>query len=192
MAPQDAALWFLRDMAEVSGYAVPEWHEGKRLSAYATYRPILTAPDPWYYAGLVALEACKICDLFPSDMARETVREVFARMDSVIYREDDDASTLAFLIMGRLGKGALLMQRKVPDNLLAKVMLILLGSASVAAPHMPDETAHEQIRAALKLGAPVWWMLFKRRHDLKNVAPQTPKLVPSIMANDAADATDVA
>jgi hypothetical protein len=191
ITPKDAAAWFLKDMAQVSGYVVKAWTAGQPLSAYATYRPILTAPDPWYFAGVVALEACKICDLFPPEEANEVLREVFATMDAVIGRDNDDASALAFLIMGRLGMGALLLHRKVPDNLLAKVMLILLGSASAAAPHMPADTAHEQIRAALKLGRPVWWIMFKRRYDFKEKT-LAPRLVPSVHATPADDMPDVA
>jgi hypothetical protein len=184
IAPKDAAAWFLRDMADVSGYLGQDSGVRSPLAAYSMYRPVLTAPDPWYFAGIVALEACKVCDLFPTEQANEVLREVFASMDGVIDRDDDDASSLAFLIMGRLGMGALIMHRKVPDNLLAKVMMILLGSATAAAPLMPDKSAHEQIRAALKLGKPVWWTMFARRYDLRQNAP-TPKLVPSVyVAND--------
>ena len=191
ITPKDAAAWFLRDMAQASGFVVQAWTAGRPLSAYATYRPLLTAPDPWYFAGVVALEACKICDLFPPEEANEVLREIFATMDAVGGRDNDDASALSFLIMGRLGMGALLLHRKVPDNLLAKVMLILLGSASAAAAHMPADTAHEQIRAALKLGRPVWWMMFKRRYDFKEKT-QTPRLVRSIRAMAEDDVTDIA
>jgi hypothetical protein len=186
VAPREAAARFLRDMAEVSGYAVSAWARGQHLSPYATYRPILTAPDPWYFAGIVALEATKICDLFPAEEADETVREVYAQMDAVAGRTDDAVSKLAFLIMGRVGMGTLIMHRKVPDYLLAKVMMILLGSAKNAARHMPDPGAHDQIRAALKLGRPVWWMMFNRRYTLKDTAPppQAPRLVPSPYADE--------
>lgn len=182
VSPQEAAARFLRDMAEVSGYAVAAWSPGQHLSPYATYRPILTAPDPWYFAGIVALESAKICDLFPAEQADEVLREVFEGMDVIAGRDDDAVSKLAFLVMGRLGMGSLLLHRKVPDNLLAKVMMILLGSPSAAAPHMPSPTAHEQVRAALKLGLPVWWMMFNRRYELKDSSP-APRLTPSINAD---------
>lgn len=174
-------------MAEVSGYAVSAWSPGQHLSPYATYRPMLTAPDPWYFAGIVALESTKICDLFESEQADEVLREVFDRMDEIAGRDDKAVSKLAFLVMGRLGMGALLMHRKVPDNLLAKVMMILLGSASAsaAAPHMPTPTAHEQLRAALKLGQPVWWMMFNRRFELKESSrPPAPRLIQSVYADE--------
>jgi len=186
VAPKDAVAWFLRDMADVAGYVGKDNGVRSPLAAYSLFRPVLTAPDPWYFAGIVALESCKICDLFPREQADEVLREIFATMDATIGRNDEDASSLAFLIMGRLGMGALILHRKVPDNLLAKVMLILLGSASSAAPMMPDETAHEQIRAALKMGKPVWWVMFERRYDLTEPVVAAPKLVPSLYAGDAA------
>lgn len=93
-------------------------------------------------------------------------------MDQVIGRDDNDSSSLAILIMGRLGMGSLLMHRKVPDNLLAKVMMILLGSDEAAASRMPDETAHEKIRKALKLGKPVWWTMFERRYEISDAAEE--------------------
>src|SRR5262245_19468868 len=128
LTPRAAVAWFLHDMAEVSGYAVSGWTEGKILSLYATFRPMLTAPDPWYYSGIVAHESCKIMDLFEKNEADELMRQLFAQMDKVVGRFKDDCSSLAILLMCRLGMGSILLHRKVPDNLLAKIMLILLGS----------------------------------------------------------------
>jgi len=187
ITPKDAAAWFLRDLGEVSGYAVAEWSKGKKLSAYATYRPVLTAPDPWYFAGVVALEACKICDLFEPEIANEILREVMSGLDAAAGRDDTSVSDLAFLLMGRLGMGAVLLHRRVPDELLSKVMIILLGSSSTAAPFMPEKWAYEQVRAALKLGRPVWWMMFKRRYDVKHAAaPVRSLLQPSSFQDDTA------
>jgi hypothetical protein len=166
VTPQMAVAWFLRDMADVSGYMGAGAAVRSPLAAYALFRPVLTLPDPWYFAGVVALEAAKITDLFETPQADEVLREVFGTMDKVIGRDDNDASSLAILIMGRLGMGSLILHRRVPDNLLAKVMMILLGSAEAAAPLMPDDTAHEKIRKALKLGKPVWWTMFDRRYEL--------------------------
>lgn len=172
VAPKEAVAWFLRDMADVSGYIGVETGVRSPLAAYALFRPVLTEPDPWYFAGVVALEAAKICDVFETEQADEILRLVFGTMDNVIGRGDTDSSSLAILIMGRLGMGSLIMHRKVPDNLLAKVMMILLGSAESAAPLMPDDTAHEKIRKALKLGTPVWWAMFARRYELSDVAAE--------------------
>ena len=175
--PRAAVAWFLSDMAETSGYAVATWTNGRMLSMYAEYRPMLTAPDPLYYAGIVALEACKIVDLFEKAEANELMREVLRQMDGVVGRFNSDCSDLAVLLMGRLGMGSLIMHRKVPDNLLAKIMLILLGSPSVAAPNMPDENAHKQLKAALKTGSPVWWKMFRRYYRLKMAGMEEAKPV---------------
>jgi hypothetical protein len=179
-----AIAWFLSDMAEVSGYAVNTWTEGKILSMYASYRPMLTAPDPWYYAGVTALEACKIMDLFEREESDELMREMLQQMDKVVGRFNNDCSELAILLMGRLGMGSLLLHRKVPDNLLAKIMLILLGSPSAAAANMPDKNAHKQLKAALKLGSPVWWKMFKRHYKIlmPNAPAEKPLLTPSILS----------
>jgi len=181
--PRAAVAWFLSDMAETSGYAVATWTNGRMLSMYAEYRPLLTAPDPWYYAGIVALEACKIMDLFEKREADELMREVIRQMDGVVGRFNTDCSELAILLMGRLGMGSLIMHRKVPDNLLAKIMLILLGSPSAAAPNMPDGNAHKQLKAALKTGAPVWWRMFRRYNKLKmaGMTEAKPVLTKSIL-----------
>ncbi len=170
VTPQMAVAWFLRDMADVSGYMGAGAAVRSPLAAYALFRPVLTMPDPWYFAGIVALEVAKITDTFETPQADELLREVFGAMDKVIGRDDNDASSLAILIMGRLGMGSLILHRRVPDNLLAKVMMILLGSAEAAAPLMPDDTAHEKIRKALKLGKPVWWTMFARRYELTDAA----------------------
>ena len=184
--PRAAVAWFLSDMAETSGYAVATWTNGRMLSMYAEHRPLLTAPDPWYYAGVVALEACKIMDLFEKDEANELMREVVRQMDGVVGRFNTDCSDLAVLLMGRLGMGSLIMHRKVPDNLLAKIMLILLGSPSAAAANMPDVNAHKQLKAALKTGAPVWWRMFRRYNRLKMPGMDTtkPVLTNSILKSE--------
>ena len=49
-------------------------------------KPILTSPDPWFYAGLVALEAAKISDLFPRKEAGALLRELTQQADSVVGR----------------------------------------------------------------------------------------------------------
>jgi hypothetical protein len=167
VTPRAAAGWFLRDMAEASGYLPATSSRGTRmLSPYATYRPMLTAPDPWYFAGIIALEGCKVPDYSPPDKSGEVMREIFDQADRAVGRDGTDVATLAFLTMGRLGIGTVLLRFKAPDSLLGKIMMILMGSAKSAAAHMPAPEAHRQLRAALKTGSPVWWKMFHRRFEL--------------------------
>jgi hypothetical protein len=166
MSAKAAVDWFLHDMAEVSGYVLSGFKQLQALSVYATYRPMLTKPDPWYFAGVVAMEASPIIAVYPKDIADELLREIFAQMDAVIGRDDDEASSLTLMLLGRLGLGSMLMGRHVPDNMRTKIMLLLMGSERNVRKIMPDPKAHDQLRAALKSGRPVWWKMFSRRFQL--------------------------
>ena len=128
ISPEAAAKWFLHDMAEVSGFLSLGIQNMSPLSVYASYRPILTKPDPWYYAGVVALELSAVTDLYTKDGADEIMRAVFEQMDAMIGRQDDEASELTMLLLGRLGIGSVLMGRRVPENMMSRIMLLLLGS----------------------------------------------------------------
>jgi hypothetical protein len=166
ISPYAAAEWFLLDMAEVSGFMRSGFKNMSPLSVYGTYRPILTKPDPWYFAGVVALESSAITDIFRPEGADEILREIVGQMDRVVGRDDDEASALTMMLLGRLGLGSMLMGRKVPDNMLSRMMLLLIGSDKAVKRVMPDDGALQQLRAALKSGPPVWWKMFARRYRL--------------------------
>jgi hypothetical protein len=170
VAPYEASFCFLRDVAEVSGYRLRHGKHGQLLSGYSSYRPMLTAPDPWYFAALVALETCKICDLFPSKQSEPLLRTIFQNMDLMIGSDGHHVSSLAFAIMGRIGMAALLLNRKIPDDLLSKVMLTL-SSSQPSGSFALAPGARKQIKSALSLGSPVWWIVFHRHYQLANHHP---------------------
>ncbi len=177
LSPEEAAHWFVGDLLEVSGFVRPHM---RHRSGYSHYRPVLTKPDPWYFAGLVALEAYKIIDLFPAQKADALSREVLAQADAASARHELRLSHLVQGVMGRLGIGAILLKATVPDILIAKVMRLLIGSPRAAVRLIPTRDAHQKVTSALKLGQPVWWKMFVRRYDvrLKNEPIPRPKLVP--------------
>jgi hypothetical protein len=166
ISPQAAAEWFLLDMAEVSGFMRSGFTNMSPLSVYGTYRPVLTQPDPWYFAGVVALEAAAVTDLYTPEGAEEILREIYRQMDKTIGRDDVIASELTMMLLGRLGLGSILMGRKVPDDKLGRTMLLLIGGDRAMKRVMPDDKALKQIRAALKSGKPIWWKMFARRYRL--------------------------
>jgi hypothetical protein len=175
--PQEAAHWFVGDLLEVSGFVRPHM---RHRSGYSHYRPVLTKPDPWYFAGLVALEACKIIDLFPAHKADALLREVLAQADAASAKHEVRVSHLVQGVMGRLGIGAILLKATVPDILIAKVVRLLIGSPRAAIRLIPTRDAHEQVTSALRLGQPVWWKMFVRRFDIRlegEALPQ-PRLRP--------------
>ncbi|MCA0200370.1 MAG: hypothetical protein LCH56_05975 [Proteobacteria bacterium] len=177
LTAEDAASWFVSDLMEVSGFVRASM---RHRSGYSHYRPILTKPDPWYFAGLVALEASKIIDLFPPAKADALLREVLVQADAAGARHEVRVSNVVLGVMGRLGMGQLLLHGKVPDYLIAKIMRILLGSAKTAVRLIPNKDAHEQVTSALKIGHPVWWRMFVRRFDVRlaDEPVPKPKLIP--------------
>ncbi|MGE4062817.1 MAG: hypothetical protein AB7E79_05565 [Rhodospirillaceae bacterium] len=185
MYPEEAAHWFTGDLLEVSGFVRPHM---RHRSGYSHYRPVLTKPDPWYFAGLVALEACKIMDYFSPEKADALLREVLAQADAASERHEVRVSHLVLGVMGRLGMGALLLKAAVPDILIAKVMRLLLGSPRAAIRLIPNRDAHEQVTSALKIGQPVWWKMFVRRYSIRLPGEVIPapkrKLVPLAPAPD--------
>ncbi len=167
VTPLDAARWFLRDMALAAGYPVdPVPGADPMLAGYAAYRPLLTAADPWYFAGVIALEACKVVDFYRPEFSNEVMRHIAAEADRIIGREGSEVADLALLIMGRLGIGTVLLRGKAPDSVVGKIMYILMGSAKSAESKMPSPDAHTMLRAALKLGKPIWWRAFRKRYRL--------------------------
>jgi len=187
MFAEEAAHWFVGDLLEVSGFVRPHM---RHRSGYSFYRPVLTKPDPWYFAGLVALEGCKIVDLFPPEKADALLREVLIAADAASTKHGVTVSPVVLGVMGRLGMGALLLHGRVPDILIAKVMRLLLGSAKSAMRLIPNKDAHEQVTSALKIGQPVWWRMFVRRYDIRlkgeKIPEPKPKLIPIAPPAEAA------
>src|SRR5437868_225144 len=107
---------FLNDIAEVAGYGAGRHGAVRPISAYVVRRPILTIPDPWFFAGLIALEATKICDLFAPKEAAILLRRIAGMADETIGRRGSAIARLVFALMGRLGCGAILLHMRVPDE----------------------------------------------------------------------------
>jgi len=156
----EAIDMFLSDIAEVAGYA-PERDEMRDVSAYVLRRPILTVPDPWFFAGLIALESSKICDLFQPPEAAILLREISARVDPMTGRRGNTISRLIFALMGRLGFGAVIKHMKVPDHQIGDVIRLMMGNQKTWPHLLPTMTAHRQVRAALKMGPPSWWQEYR-------------------------------
>jgi hypothetical protein len=67
--------------------------------------------------------------------------------------------------------------------MLARIMLLLMGSERNVKKIMPDPKAHDQLRAALRSGRPVWWKMFSRRFKLegedKTAVLPKPRVAPA-------------
>lgn len=154
---REAARTFLNDMAEVSGYGADRHGPMRKVSDYVMSRPILTVPDPWFFAGMVALECTKICDLFPTREADILMREILMEADLITGRRGRMISRLVLALIGRLGCGAVILHMKVPDEKIPDVILVMMGDTKTWAHLLPHRTAHRQVRAAVRTGVPTWW-----------------------------------
>ena len=167
LPPATAVRWFLNDLAAVSGFAVD--HGGRPVSAYVMRKPILTSPDPWFFAGLVALEAAKIVDLFPKKEAGALLKEVMQQADTIVGRRGRIMTKIIFALMGRLGTGAILMRSKVPDEEIGRIIRVLLGGTKDWKHLLPSGKEHAQVYKALGMGTPSWWPDYARaREALQN------------------------
>jgi hypothetical protein len=156
----DAADHFLNDVAEVAGYGTGRLSTKGYISSYVVRRPILTVPDPWFYAGLVALESTKICHLFTPRDAAILLRRISAEVDGAIGRRGGALARLVFALMGRLGYGAVLLRMRVSDDRISDMILLMMGNEKTWHHLLPDAEALYQVRRALRTGPPTWWIDF--------------------------------
>jgi len=164
----EAVGLFLSDAATVSGFETwdPDPDAPPRpISAYVMERPILTEPDPWFYAGLIALECAKVMDMFTPKEAAIILRQVSAKADAVIGRNGRAVSRLAFALIGRLGYGAVIMNTRVPENQVSNIILMMMGNQKTWAHLLPNAEAYRQVRAAIRLGNPTWWYEYRRERN---------------------------
>jgi hypothetical protein len=176
----EAVGLFLSDAATVAGFDV--WNANanadpdappRPISAYVMERPILTEPDPWFYAGLIALECVKVMDLFTPKEAATVLRRISLDADAAIGRAGRAVSRLAFALVGRLGYGAVIMHTRVPEHHVSNVILMMMGNHKTWSHLLPDADACRQVRAAIRLGNPTWWHDYRRErlNPAKPVAP---------------------
>ncbi len=127
--------------------------------------PLLTTPDPWFFAGLVALEATKVSDLFTKKEAGALLNEIMLHADQTVGRRGRTISKVIFALIGRLGYGAILMRKKVPDEEIGKIIRVLLGGNKQWKHLLPSVKAHRQLYKSLGMGTPSWWSDYAIAHE---------------------------
>lgn len=174
--PAGTMRWFLTDLAQVSGFAV--LRTAQAASPYVMRRPILTTPDPWFYAGLVALEGAKIADLFEPDEAGALLHELTAQVGPMVAWKGPRLATLVFALMGRVGYAAIIMRAKVHDSEIGRMIRVLMGGSKDWRGLIPNAKAHRQICKALATGTPSWWSDFTRVRAARGAAGDLRRALP--------------
>ena len=176
-----AVDWFLCDMAHAAGFfgAQPK---RPRESSWIARLPLLTAPNSWYFAGLVAREASVISSLFGPRDAGPLLKDVFGGCDAAIGRSDTAVSALIKRILGRVGLSSVICGAKVDDSRLSAVILALMSRMKGRTSLDAAGTIRRQVRAAFALnkGTPFWWREFRAICELPAKEWPQARAVPNI------------
>lgn len=190
---------FLTDMASVAKRTFPRWHAtlaegigGCPIDA-DTRRGVLDVHplDDYYFAGVVALEASKIRQLFEHDEAEELLSQIGDQVDAAAGRKDRVVSDLVFFITGRVETVLNADKEKMPYDQVVKAILQRLGIDRVeGTEHLMTEALYRHtLGEPLARGVPHWWSNYRKKYVLslepdvatsKTVAPaaDTAKVIP--------------
>ena len=187
---------FLSDMATVAKRTFPRWHatlaegiEGCPIDA-ETRRGVLDVHplDDYYFAGVVALEASKIRQLFDSAEADEILGQIGDQVDAAAGRKDLVVSDLVFFIAGRVETIMSTEKEKMPYDQVVKAILQRIGVDKVeATEHLMTEALYRHsLGEPLARGVPQWWSTYSKKYVL-SLKPEV-----ATIKTDAASVVDPA
>ncbi len=167
---------FLADMSTVAKRTFPRWHatlaegiEGCPIDA-ETRRGVLDVHplDDYYFAGVVALEASKIRQLFNTEEAKEILGQIGDQVDVAAGRSDRVVSDLVFSIAGRVETIMNTEKEKMPYDQVVKAILQRIGVDKVeATEHLMTEALYRHtLGEPLARGVPQWWSTYRKKYVL--------------------------
>ncbi len=182
---------FLSEMATVAKRTFPRWHatlaegiEGCPIDA-ETRRGVLDVHplDDYYFAGVVALEAAKVRQLFTPEEASELLSQIGEQVDVAAGRKDRVVSDLVFFIVGRVETMMSLDQQKMPYDQVVKAILQRIGIDKVeATEHLMTEALYRHtLGEPLALGVPDWWNTYRKKYSLSLKANAVPIAAADMM-----------
>jgi hypothetical protein len=186
-------------MATVAKRTFPAWHEtllgGLEECAlgYDDKRAVIEVHplDDFYFAGVVALEASKIRQLFSDEQASELLSLIAEQVDAVADRKDRVISDLIFSIISKVDLAKTASNQKMPYDQVVKAILLRLGVDKIeATAHlMTDALYRHTLGAPLALGVPHWWQTFKSKyrlgHDIAEGDEQIDAAIPRVTATES-------
>jgi hypothetical protein len=185
---------FLSDMAMVAKRTFPRWHatlaEGieacpldlEDRRAVLDVHPL----DDYYFAGVVALEAAKIRQLFAPDDAAELLSQIGEQVDAVAERKDRVVSDLVFFIIGRIDIATGVDKLKMPYDQVVKAILQRIGVDKVEATgHLMTQALYRHtLGEPLALGVPHWWSTFRKKYALAPKSDAVPATIAAVVPAD--------
>ena len=171
-----AVARFLSDMSTAAKRTFPAWHETLTAGieecalGYDDKRAVIEIHplDDYYFAGVVALEASKIRQMFSAEDAQELLTLIGEQSDAVAERKDRAVSDLIFSIIGKVDLAMNSNGQKMPYDQVVKAILLRLGIDKIEATEhlMFDALYRHSLGEPLALGIPHWWQNFKSKYCL--------------------------
>lgn len=174
--PKAAVTRFLSDMSTAAERTFPAWHETLMAGiedcalGYDDKRAVVEVHplDDYYFAGVVALEASKIRQMFSAKDAEALLSLIGEQTDATANRNDRAVSDLIFSIVGKVDLAMNAGGQKMPYDQVVKAILLRLGIDKVEATEhlMSDALYRHTLGEPLALGIPHWWQTFKSKYCL--------------------------
>jgi hypothetical protein len=180
IAPRTAVGKFLVDMRL---YAGRSWRPFSRALSDALAACGLTSAErrvildlnpleDFFYAGMVALHAFRLRELFAPQVAETLLRELALQVDSATGREDGAISNLVFLMLGRIRKARQEGNHCDHDQVVEKLLeRVGLHKDLRTRPIMTNLALRHSLAAPLALASPNWWESFVGLYLVQAAAP---------------------
>ena len=173
---RDAVSHFLSEMNSVAARTYPAWQRllldglSEHALSYDESRGLLEIHpiDDYYFAGVVALDAVRIRDIYSPAEATELLGEIGDQVDAAAGRRDRVVSDLVFLMLGRLNVSAGNRQTQTPYDQIVKTILQQIGLDKIEATQdlMRDKAFRHLLGEPLAVGVPQWWRAFHTKFSL--------------------------
>lgn len=172
--PKTAIAKFLVDMRLVSERSWRRWHKVLTevlvecaLPQQARRMIMETHPvEDYYFAGITALQACRIREMFPFSVAEALMRELALQVDPAVGRDDGAISNLVFITLGRIRKARAVENFRDHDQVVEAMLERMgVGLHSATAAIMTSLPVRHRLAEPLALAAPdsamqMWWDSF--------------------------------
>jgi hypothetical protein len=173
VSPQEAVTAFLGTMASTATRTCVQWRKLLEaglndcdLSYDARHDFFEAYPiEDYYFAGVVALEAARIRQVYPSAEADALLGEIGDQVDRAGNRGDRVLSDMVFEVIGRIELSSGLGMQKMPyDKVTSAILRHLDIHRNEATQNLMDDKAFRHaLGEPLAMGFQNWWTAFSEK-----------------------------
>lgn len=173
---REAVGHFLAEMNSVAARTYPAWNRllldglSEHSLSYDESRALLDVHpiDDYYFAGVVAMDAARIRNLYPASEASELLGEIGDQVDAAAGRQDRIVSDLVFRMIGRIDLNAEHDPSKAPYDKVVKTILQQMGvhKNPLTRPLMNDKGFRHLLGEPFAVSVPQWWRSFQTKFGI--------------------------